>query len=114
MELRFDDPANTPCPLFIGRYFRGVRNGPSPAWMQRRLVFRETPMSEVAESFRRWYGTRLRLADASLASRHLTATFSGETPEAALEIIGLSLGAEIERRGDTAIVRAAGGSKRLR
>jgi transmembrane sensor len=81
------------------------------AWMQRRLVFRETPMSEVAESFRRWYGIRLRLADAALARQHLTAAFSGETPEAALEIIRLSLGAEIERRGDTAIVRATGRSK---
>src|SRR5688572_13660351 len=37
VELRFDDPANKPCPLFVGRYFRGVRNGPSPAWMQHRL-----------------------------------------------------------------------------
>ncbi len=37
VELRFDDPANTPCPLFIGRYFRGVTNGPSPDWMQKRL-----------------------------------------------------------------------------
>lgn len=25
------------CPLFIGRLIRGVRNGPSPAWMQQRL-----------------------------------------------------------------------------
>ena len=30
-------PTNTPCPLFVGRYFRGVKNGPSPDWMQRRL-----------------------------------------------------------------------------
>ncbi len=37
VELRFDDPDNRPCPLFVGRYFRGVKNGPSPAWMQRRL-----------------------------------------------------------------------------
>ncbi len=37
VELRFDDPANTPCPLFIGRTIRGVKNGPSPAWMQQRL-----------------------------------------------------------------------------
>ena len=36
-ELRFDDTGNTPCPLFVGRTIRGVRNGPSPAWMQRRL-----------------------------------------------------------------------------
>lgn len=36
VELRFagDD---RPCPLFVGRHLRGVRNGPSPAWMQRRL-----------------------------------------------------------------------------
>jgi transmembrane sensor len=81
------------------------------AWMHRRLVFRETPMSEVAESFRRWYGIRLRLADPSLAGRHLTATFSGETPEAALEIIRLSLGAQIERRGDTAVVTRLGQAK---
>src|SRR5690606_27101762 len=25
------------CPLFLGRYIRGVRNGPSPDWLQRRL-----------------------------------------------------------------------------
>jgi transmembrane sensor len=84
------------------------------AWMQGRLVFREAPMSEVSESFRRWYGIHLRLADASIAKRHLTATLSGETPEAALEIIGLSLGGTIERRGDTAIVHAREGSTGLR
>jgi phenylalanyl-tRNA synthetase beta chain len=27
----------TACPLFVGRHFRGLRNGPSPDWMQRRL-----------------------------------------------------------------------------
>lgn len=76
------------------------------AWMQRRLVFRKAPMAEVTESFRRWYGVHLRLADASIGKRRLTATFSNETSEAALEIIGLSLGGTIERRGDTAIVHA--------
>ena len=28
----------SPCPLFVGRYFRGVANGPSPDWLARRLV----------------------------------------------------------------------------
>jgi phenylalanyl-tRNA synthetase beta chain len=28
---------NTPCPLFVGRYIKGVRNGPSPEWLQRQL-----------------------------------------------------------------------------
>ncbi len=26
------------CPLFVGRTIRGLRNGPSPAWMQARLI----------------------------------------------------------------------------
>ncbi len=29
------DPAA--CPMFVGRYVRGVKNGPSPAWLQDRL-----------------------------------------------------------------------------
>jgi transmembrane sensor len=109
--------------LGVGQYALLAPNGQATtrpateqdlAWLQRRLVFREAPMSEVTASFRRWYGIELRLAGTSLAKRHLTATFSGETPEAALEVIRLSLGAEIERRGDTAIVRANEGSPGLK
>jgi phenylalanyl-tRNA synthetase beta chain len=37
VSLQFDDPSNGPCPLFVGRYVRGVRNGPSPDWMQKWL-----------------------------------------------------------------------------
>jgi phenylalanyl-tRNA synthetase beta chain len=37
VELKFDDPASTPCPMFVGRHFKGVKNGPSPDWLQRRL-----------------------------------------------------------------------------
>ena len=75
------------------------------AWMRGRLVFREAPLSDVVASLRRWYGIELRVADSSLASRHLTATFSGEPPERVLDVIRLVLGGTIERRGDTAIVR---------
>jgi phenylalanyl-tRNA synthetase beta chain len=35
VEIRTDDPEA--CPAFYGRVVRGVRNGPSPAWLQRRL-----------------------------------------------------------------------------
>jgi phenylalanyl-tRNA synthetase beta chain len=37
VELRFPGGDTTPCPLFIGRYFRGLSNGPSPDWLKRRL-----------------------------------------------------------------------------
>ncbi|HUQ14400.1 MAG TPA: phenylalanine--tRNA ligase subunit beta [Novosphingobium sp.] len=35
VEIRTDDPEG--CPAFYGRTIRGVRNGPSPAWLQARL-----------------------------------------------------------------------------
>ncbi|MFZ1565162.1 YtpR family tRNA-binding protein, partial [Sphingorhabdus sp.] len=34
-EIRTDDPEG--CPAFYGRVIRGVKNGPSPDWMQARL-----------------------------------------------------------------------------
>lgn len=36
VEIRTDDPEG--CPAFCGRVVRGVRNGGSPDWMQRRLI----------------------------------------------------------------------------
>jgi phenylalanyl-tRNA synthetase beta chain len=40
LQIRLDFPAGdaAACPLFVGRVFRGVRNGPSPAWLQERLT----------------------------------------------------------------------------
>lgn len=36
VEIRTDDPEG--CPAFYGRVIRGVKNGPSPEWMQKRLI----------------------------------------------------------------------------
>ncbi len=36
IEIRTDDPEG--CPAFFGRVVRGVKNGPSPDWLQRRLT----------------------------------------------------------------------------
>jgi len=37
IELKFAKGENAPCPAFAGRYIKGVKNGPSPAWLQQRL-----------------------------------------------------------------------------
>ncbi|MDP4823999.1 MAG: phenylalanine--tRNA ligase subunit beta, partial [Aestuariivirgaceae bacterium] len=37
VELKFEG-GNQPCPLFVGRLIRGVKNGPSPEWLRRRLT----------------------------------------------------------------------------
>ena len=84
---------------------RGSATEDDVAWMKGRLVFRDAPLSQVAASMRKWYGIELEVRDQALNNRHLTATFAGESPERVLETIRLALGAEIERRGDTAIVR---------
>jgi transmembrane sensor len=76
------------------------------AWIRGRLVFTNAPLSLLAADLKRWYGIELRIADSSLASRHLTASFAGESAPEVLNIIGMALGARIERRGDTAVVRA--------
>jgi phenylalanyl-tRNA synthetase beta chain len=48
IEIRTDDPAG--CPAFYGRVIRGVNNGASPEWMQRRLkAAGQRPISAVVD-----------------------------------------------------------------
>ena len=37
IKLEFDKASADACPVFAGRLVRGVKNGPSPDWLQRRL-----------------------------------------------------------------------------
>jgi phenylalanyl-tRNA synthetase beta chain len=48
VEIRTDDPEG--CPAFYGRLIRGVRNGPSPAWLQQRLkAVGQRPISALVD-----------------------------------------------------------------
>lgn len=84
---------------------RGQVTADDLAWRDGRLVFREAELAHVAGSMRKWYGIEMKIADQSLNNRHLTATFNGESADRVLETIRLALGVEIERHGDTAVVR---------
>jgi transmembrane sensor len=95
----------------VGRDGRAMVERTTPAaddlaWTHGRLLFEDAPLSRVRSDIRRWYGVELQIADSSLANRHLTASFAGEPIEDVLNVIALALGARIERRGDTAVVRA--------
>ncbi|MEE8294726.1 MAG: phenylalanine--tRNA ligase subunit beta [Sphingomonadales bacterium] len=37
LTLNFDKGDERACPVFVGRYFKGIKNGESPAWLQQRL-----------------------------------------------------------------------------
>lgn len=38
VSLHLDGEDATACPLFVGRAIRGIKNGPSPDWLQRKLL----------------------------------------------------------------------------
>jgi transmembrane sensor len=67
------------------------------AWTAGRLVFHAVPMREVVPELRRWYGIDVRLGDASLANRRLTATF---TREPAATVVA-SVAAAVDARTET-------------
>jgi transmembrane sensor len=83
---------------------RGGATDADVAWTRGALVFSDTPMTEVRDAVRRWYGIRLEI-DPALADRHLTATFTTETPERVLDVIALSLGATIDRDSTVPVMR---------
>lgn len=89
---------------------RGVVTDEDVAWTRGRLVFRSAPLTEVADALRRWYGVELRFADTTLAGRHIDIDLTGEPVARALELIALTLGADLERQGDTAVIRSRVGA----
>jgi transmembrane sensor len=86
---------------------RGVGAADDLAWTRGRLVFRDTPLGEVAEDLKRWYGVQLDIPDAALRRRPLSASFSGDSLRTVLDVISGALGATMQRRGDTIVVRSA-------
>jgi transmembrane sensor len=85
-----------------------VRGGASDddfAFTRGALVFRDSPIAQVVAEVRRWYGVELVPGTVAMSSRHVTATFSNESRAEALQVIALALGADVEMRGDSALLR---------
>lgn len=90
---------------------RGAATADDVAWTRGRLAFRDAPLAEVAAALRRWYGVTLRV-DPALAERHLTADFEGQTADGAMRIVAATLGGELRRSGDTAVIVSPGADQR--
>jgi transmembrane sensor len=76
-------------------------------WMNGRLEFDETPLADVVAQLGRWYDARFRLAEPSLATRRLTASFRAESLGDVLASLGPVLDVRFERIADTVVVHAA-------
>jgi ferric-dicitrate binding protein FerR (iron transport regulator) len=82
------------------------------AWTEGKLVFDSATLTEVASELERWYGVRVRIASPSLAGRHYSSTFNGESLDDVLRVISLSLNLRVERSGNTITLRDASISSR--
>jgi phenylalanyl-tRNA synthetase beta chain len=88
VKLDFPKGDEKACPLFVGRYFRGVKNGPSPAWLQRQLkAIGLRPIStlvDITNYITFAYGRPSHVFDAKKVTGNITARFArdGETIEA--------------------------------
>lgn len=85
------------------------------AWTTGRLVFKDASIARVTGELHRWYGVDLRIADTALLGRHLSASFNGDDSiDQVLKIIGLSLGATVDRQGDRATLAPVHGPAPVR
>jgi ferric-dicitrate binding protein FerR (iron transport regulator) len=70
------------------------------AWQNGNLAFDDAPLSQVAIALERWYGVPVQIADPSLASRRLTASFRDQPVDEVIAVIAASLGLEFRKLGN--------------
>ncbi len=66
------------------------------AWHSGKLVFDETPMTEVATQIGRWFGVEVVIEDPKIRSYRITTTFEDESLHEVLELLSLSSPVEIK------------------
>ena len=76
------------------------------AWAGGRLVFRDTPLRDVATELSRWYGIDVRIADARIGRRMYTASFQDEPVSEVLRALEIALDVRAERQGNVVILTA--------
>jgi len=69
-------------------------------WTEGRLVFEDTPLTEVARRLERWYNLEVRIRDPELRSLRLTATLRSESARNVLDVVTttLDIGSRIDGR----------------
>jgi transmembrane sensor len=65
------------------------------AWTQRRLVFEETPLAEVAEEFNRYSVRQLNIDDPELARRPISGIYSSSDPSSVIGFLRAQPGLQV-------------------
>lgn len=78
---------------------------PWVGWMSGRLAFSDRPLREVARELERWYDITVSVDDTTLLSVPVTATFTTQSADQALEILAGTLGVQSVRNGRAVTLR---------
>lgn len=76
------------------------------SWRDNRLVFDNTPLSEVAEIIRQTYGKSITFADPDLLSRRLSGTIPSDDLNRLTKALARAFNLRITKRGDTLLIEA--------
>lgn len=71
------------------------------AWKDRRVVFEETPLSEIVQIFEETYGIHLELPDAGVARLTLSGAFTASDADELIRTVTDALGLGFRREGNT-------------
>lgn len=69
------------------------------SWVDGKLRFVETPLSDVLQSVNRWYDLDIRVDDRALAARPITAEFSVQSAPQMLRALAIAVDAQITQSG---------------
>lgn len=78
------------------------------AWLSRRLVFDNTPMTEVVEELKRYFNKPIRLASAPVGQCRFSGTFEDPKLQEVLQTLAFSMDLQLEQRDTFFILRGAG------
>ncbi|MFI5233667.1 MAG: FecR family protein [Gemmatimonadales bacterium] len=74
-------------------------------WIDGQLSFVKTPLAEIARTIGRWYDLDVRVADAALAKRLITADFDTQSPKEMIGALATAIGGDVERHGRVLTIR---------
>ncbi len=75
------------------------------SWTQRRLIFEEATLANVAAEFARYSPRLIRVDDPLLAQRQITGVFDATDPASLVQFLGAQGGVAIESTGDGWVLR---------
>jgi transmembrane sensor len=75
------------------------------AWRTRRLVFRSTPLSEVAAEFNRYNSLKIRVEGAAVEDKRLIGTFNADDPQALVQFLASEEALSTAREDGALVIR---------